>query len=66
MSIADRFHPQFVVDSDGRKQAVILSVEEYEELLADLSDLAVAAERRSEETVSHDELMNDLRSDGTI
>jgi PHD/YefM family antitoxin component YafN of YafNO toxin-antitoxin module len=38
---------QFVVDESGRKTAVILPVEEYDELLEDIHDLAVIAERGS-------------------
>ena len=37
---------QFVVDASGKKTAVILPVEEYEELLEDIHDLAVIAERK--------------------
>ncbi len=36
----------FIVDKDGRKTAVVLAIEDYEELLKDLHDLAVIAERR--------------------
>jgi PHD/YefM family antitoxin component YafN of YafNO toxin-antitoxin module len=47
---------QFVVDAKGRRTAVILSVARYEQLLEDLHDLAVVAERRDEELVSLDEM----------
>jgi PHD/YefM family antitoxin component YafN of YafNO toxin-antitoxin module len=57
MSIADNLNPEFVVDSKGKRKAVILSFEEYEELLQDLSDLSVIAERREEDTISHEDLM---------
>jgi hypothetical protein len=36
-------HPQYVTDSDGHKTAVLLPFEEFQELLADLSDLAAIA-----------------------
>jgi hypothetical protein len=39
---------QFVTDGEGRKVAIVLPVEDYEELLDDLQDLAVIAERRDE------------------
>lgn len=39
---------QFLVDKAGRKSAVLLPIAEYEALLADLADLVVIAERRSE------------------
>ena len=41
---------QFIVNEDGEKTAVILSIEEYEELLEDIEDLAIIAERRDEPT----------------
>jgi hypothetical protein len=66
MIAAEELHPQFIVDADGQKQAVILPFDEYEGLLEDLSDLAVAAERKNEETISHDRLLKDLKADGSI
>jgi hypothetical protein len=45
---------RYVVDDTGRKVSVILPVFDYEELLEDLSDLAVVAERRDEPAVEHD------------
>ncbi|MCY7392174.1 MAG: type II toxin-antitoxin system Phd/YefM family antitoxin [Leptolyngbyaceae cyanobacterium CAN_BIN12] len=43
---------QYVVDSNGTKTAVILTIEQYEQLLEDLHDLAVVAERRLEQPIS--------------
>jgi len=42
---------------------VILSFEDYQELLEDLDDLAVVAERQSEGTVSQAELERELERD---
>jgi hypothetical protein len=39
---------QYVIDTEGNKTAVILSLQRYEQLLEDLHDLAVVAERREE------------------
>jgi PHD/YefM family antitoxin component YafN of YafNO toxin-antitoxin module len=39
---------RFVVTEKGRKTGVLLSLKEYRELLEDLQDLAVIAERREE------------------
>lgn len=41
---------RFLVDEEGRKTAVVIPLREYEELLEDLADLAVIAERRDEPT----------------
>ena len=45
-----RAKKQFIVDEQGRKTAIILPINEYEELLEDLEDLAIVAERRREPT----------------
>ncbi len=45
-----RTKKQFIVDERGRKRAIILPIREYEELLEDLEDLAIIAERRHEPT----------------
>lgn len=57
-------HVEYITDEDGAKKAVVLQIEEFEELLEDLHDLAVVAERRDEETVSHDEMLAELEGDG--
>jgi PHD/YefM family antitoxin component YafN of YafNO toxin-antitoxin module len=66
MSTAEELHPQFVLDVNGNKKAVLLPIEEYEELLEDLSDLAVAAERKDENTVSHEQLLKEFNTDGSV
>ena len=43
-------HRQFIVNEDGEKTAIILPIEEYEELPEDIEDLAIIAERREEPT----------------
>ena len=57
---------QYVVDSEGRKTGVLLSLKQYERLLEDLHDLAVVAERRDEEPISLEELKRRLKEDGLI
>jgi hypothetical protein len=57
---------QFVVDESGKKTAVILPVGEYEELLEDIHDLAVIAERKGEPALSIEELKKKLKADGLI
>lgn len=57
---------QYVTNEAGEKTAVLLPIEEYEELLEDLSDLAVMAERKDEPTVSQEELRETLEKDGII
>ena len=49
-----------------KKVAVILSIKKYEKLLEDLHDLAVVAERRDEETISLEELVEKLKRNGIL
>jgi len=57
---------QYLVDDKGRKKAVVLSIDEYEELLEDIHDLAIIAERKDEETISIEELKKRLKEDGLL
>jgi hypothetical protein len=45
---------RFVVTEKGRKTGVLLSLKEYRELLEDLQDLAIIAERREEPSLPFD------------
>ncbi len=60
------FQAQFITDENGKKTAVILPIEEFEELLEDLEDLAVMAERREEPTIPFEEVMERLKHDGFL
>jgi hypothetical protein len=51
---------EYITDEHGAKKAVVLGIREFEELLEDLHDLAVVAERRDEETISHEEALSEL------
>jgi PHD/YefM family antitoxin component YafN of YafNO toxin-antitoxin module len=61
-----KIREQFLVDQNGKKTAVVLPIEDYKQLLEDLHDLSVVAERRHEPTISFDELKQRLRADGII
>ncbi len=61
-----QLHTQFIVDELGKKTAVVLPRKDYEELLEDIHDLAVIAERKDEPTMSFDELKKRLKADGPI
>lgn len=52
---------QYITDESGEKTAAVLPIAEFRELMEDIEDLAVVAERRDEPTVSHDELIAELR-----
>ncbi len=66
MNAGRELHPQYVTDSQGQKTAVILPIDEYNELIEDLADLAVVAERRAEPSISHDKVKAELKKDGHL
>ncbi|HEX8649280.1 MAG TPA: hypothetical protein VF708_00445 [Pyrinomonadaceae bacterium] len=57
---------QYVTNQSGEKTAVILPIAEFQELIEDIEDLAAVAERREEPTISHEDLMVELKRDGLI
>ena len=57
---------QFVVDAAGEKTAVILPIEEYEELLEDLHLGQVARESKDEPTRPFSEVLAEMRQAGEI
>lgn len=61
-----KIHAQYITDESGKKTAVVIPMEDYEELLEDIHDLAVIAERRDEPSVSYDEIKKRLKADGIL
>lgn len=57
---------QYVTDATGAKVAVLLSVDQFNELVEDIEDLAAVAERREEPTLSHEEVLAELKRDGLL
>jgi PHD/YefM family antitoxin component YafN of YafNO toxin-antitoxin module len=48
----EKSQERYIVDANGNKTAVILDIELYEQMLEDIHDLAVVAERRSQQSIS--------------
>ena len=57
---------QYITDETGTKNAVVLSMDAFLSLLEDLEDLAAVAERRDEPTISHDDLLSELKRDDLL
>ena len=60
------YRPEYITDTEGNRKGVILSMEEYHELLEDIDDLAVIAERREEPTIPHAEVLEELKRNGYL
>lgn len=57
---------QFITNKSGQKISVILPIHEYEELLADIKDLATVAELKNEPTVSLDSVIKKLEANDLL
>ena len=62
----EQLKPQYITDVSGKKTAVIVSMEASQALLEDIDDLAAVAERREEPTLSHEQLIADLKQHGFL
>ena len=57
---------QYVTDSKGERTAVILPLDEYQELLEDMHVIRVAGETNDEPTRPLTEIVEELRNAGEI
>jgi hypothetical protein len=57
---------KFVLSARGQKKTVVLSIRRYQQLMEDLHDLAVVAERRGEKQIGFEELKRRLKKDGLL
>ncbi|MDF1569088.1 MAG: hypothetical protein RQ801_04950 [Spirochaetaceae bacterium] len=62
----EALHPKYITDETGAKTEVILSMDMFNQLIEDLEDLAVIAERRDEPVTTHEDFLAELKSDGLI
>jgi hypothetical protein len=53
---------KFIVNEKGNKTAAILPIEKYLQIMEDLHDLTVIAERRNEKTISFEEIKENLEN----
>ena len=57
---------QYLTNAKGERTAVLLTMDQFNELLEDLEDLAAIAERRNETTLAHDEVVTMLQQNGSV
>ena len=57
---------EYVTTRAGEKTAVIVPIDNFEELMEDIEDLAAAAERREEPVITHEQLLTELKQDGLL
>ena len=64
--IQTNLHPQYVTNINGEKTQVLLPIQEYLDLLEDLEDLSIIAERRDEESFPHKQVLSELKANGLL
>ena len=57
---------QFITDAEGNRTAVILPMDEYEELMEDLHLARVYQESRHEEPIPWDQIKEELIAEGKL
>ena len=57
---------KFITHDKGKKEAVILDIKLYQEILEDLEDLRLLAERKDEATSSLQEVEERLKARGLL
>jgi len=57
---------KFITDDKGKREAVILDIKLYQEMLEDLEDLRLLAERKDEATSSLQEVQERLKARGLL
>ena len=66
MTMPMNLHPQYITNDNGEKMSVVLSMQEFENILEDFEDLAIVAERKDEKSTSHQDILKELKQDGII
>jgi hypothetical protein len=57
---------KYILNEKGKKESVILNLKTYEELVEDLEDLYIIAERKNEPSVSIAQLRRGLKKSGIL
>lgn len=66
MQVESDIEIKYLVDKKGNKTDVVLTLEEYEELIEDIHDLSVALERQNDKRITLRELEDRLKEDGLL
>lgn len=61
-----RLKEQFITDAKGHKQAVVIDINSYHELMEDVADLRVVAERKNNPKYSSTHFILKLKKHGIL
>ncbi|GGC03598.1 hypothetical protein [Dyadobacter sediminis] len=57
---------RYITNDKGQKTDLIISLEEHGRIVEDLLDALLVEERKSEDTISFDEFVNQLKAEGKL
>jgi len=66
MTMPMNINPNYITNDSGEKMSVILSMKEFENILEDIEDLVIVAERKDEQSTSHQDFIEELKIDAII
>ena len=66
MTMPMNLNPQYITNNNGEKMSIVLSIQEFENILEDFEDLAIVAERKDEKVFSHQDVLKELEQDDII
>ncbi len=66
MTMPINLHPQYITDDTGEKVSVVIDMQEFENMLEDIEDLTAIADRKDEETTTHENFLQELKTDGIL
>jgi len=66
MTMPMNLHPQYSTNDNGEKMSVVLTMQEFENILEDFEDLSIVAQRKDEKSTSHQDVLKELKQDGII
>ncbi len=61
-----KLHAQYLTDASGKRISVVLPLDDFQELVEDIEDLAAIAERREEPAMPHEQVVHELKKDGLL
>ena len=57
---------KYIINAQGKKTGVVLSLKQYQKLLEDLHDLSIIAARREEPPITLEDMKRRLQSHGRV
>ncbi len=66
MELPLNLHTQYITNDKNERVSVIIPINEFEQMIEDFEDLQIVAQRKDEESISHQDILKELKQDGII